>query len=286
MIKYYYSLTKPGIIYGNALAVLAGFFLAVKGDIDVVLVFATLFGISLVMASGCVFNNYIDRDIDALMERTKKRVLVQGVISPKHALVFGGALGTFGFLILFIFTNFLTTIIAAVGFIFYVIVYSLWGKRHSIYGTMLGSVSGAVPPVVGYCALTNQLDLGALLLFLFLCVWQMPHSYAIAIYRLPDYRAAKLPVLPVVKGVRDAKVHIGVYIIASTILALLFFVFGYTSQIFFWIMLTLSLVWLYFSWQGFRVSQDEKWAKKMFLLSILVLVAFCTLIIGEGIFSI
>lgn len=157
---------------------------------------------SLVVASGCVFNNYIDRDIDRKMERTKNRVLVKGLISPAVSLVYATLLGIAGFMLLWFGANPLACWLGVMGFVVYVGVYSLYMKRHSVYGTLIGSLSGAAPPVIGYCAVTGEFDSGAAILLAIFSLWQMPHSYAIAIFRFKDYRAANIPVLPVVKAFR------------------------------------------------------------------------------------
>src|SRR5579872_2970145 len=181
----YYKLTKPGIVYGNVFTTIAAFLFAIRWRFEsfqsIELFLATVFGISFVIGSACVFNNYLDRDIDKRMERTQKRALVTGAISTRSALMYGTILGLVGFILLGVFVNVLTALIALVGFIFYVILYGI-AKRGSHWGAVVGSVSGAVPIVVGYTAVTNQLDLTALILFLVLVFWQMPHFYAIAIY--------------------------------------------------------------------------------------------------------
>ena len=208
MIKDYYTLTKPGIIYGNAITVIAGFFLASSSVLEWRLLPLILIGISLIIASGCVFNNYIDRDIDSLMERTKKRALVVGSIPSLYALVYGAVLGLLGTGVLLFFTNYTTVLVALAGLFVYVVVYSLWLKRTSVHSALIGGISGAIPPVVGYVAVSGTLDIGALLLFSILVLWQMPHSFAIAIYRLGDYQAAHIPVLPVMRGVSITKLQI------------------------------------------------------------------------------
>ena len=206
MIKAYYLLAKPGIIYGNALTAIGGYFLAAKGIFDLSLFLSMLFGLSFVIGSACVFNNIMDQGIDSKMARTKKRALVTKTIPEFHAVVYGSILGILGFLLLLCNTNVLTALIAFIGFIFYVIVYGIF-KRKSVHGTVIGSISGAVPPVVGYCAVTNNLDLGAFLLFIILVIWQMPHFYAIAIFRRDDYVAASIPVLPIKKGLFQTKIQ-------------------------------------------------------------------------------
>src|SRR5690348_2228318 len=156
-----------------------------------------LAGLAFVMASGCVFNNYIDRDIDAAMGRTKDRALVVGRISKRAAFVYGTMLGAAGFGLLVFFTNMLTVAVAGTGFFFYVFMYSLWSKRRTVHSTIIGSVAGATPPIVGYAATSGRLDLAAALLFLTLVLWQMPHFYAIGIRRFGEYAAAGIPILPV-----------------------------------------------------------------------------------------
>ena len=196
MLKRYLLVTKPGIIFGNLISVVGGFFLSSKGSLELDLFLATLVGVSLVIASGCVFNNYIDRDIDCLMERTRNRVLVQGLIGPRATLGYATGLGIVGVALLY-WVNPLSAALGGLGFVVYVGLYTLWLKRRSVYGTLVGSLSGATPPVIGYCAVSNEFDSGALILLLIFSLWQMPHSYAIAIFRFKDYQAAAIPVLPV-----------------------------------------------------------------------------------------
>jgi heme o synthase len=270
-LKEYYRLAKPGIIYGNAITAIAGFLLASKGYVNFALLLAMLVGISLVVASGCVFNNYIDRDIDAKMERTKHRALVKGTISGMSAIIYGATLFALGVLVLALNTNPLTVGLALGGFFFYVVVYSLWGKRGTVYGTVIGSISGAVPPVVGYCAVSNNFDLGAILLFVILILWQMPHFFAIAMYRVDEYAAAGIPVLPLKKGNRAAKLQMTLYIIAFIVTALLLTVFGYTGYVYFAVVAVFGLVWLGLCVQGFRAKDDKVWARKMFLFSLVMI---------------
>lgn len=266
----YLSLTKPGIIFGNLITTIGGFYL-VRPHASLFLLLFTLLGISLVIASGCVFNNYIDRDIDPLMERTKNRALALQLISTRKLLMFASLLGVSGFSVLFFFTNLLATLIALLGFFFYTVVYSLYFKRSSVYGTAIGSVSGAVPPVVGYCAASHSLDAGAMILFLMLVFWQMPHSYAIAIYRLKDYAAANIPVLPVKKGLRYTKISMMVYVVIFLILSTLPTFFAYTGVYYLSVAIALNLYWMYLTAKGFTANNDALWARKNFLFSIIVI---------------
>lgn len=277
MLKNYYRVTKPGIIYGNLVTVLGGFFLATHSmhrSVDVGLLLATVLGISLVIAGSCVMNNIIDRDIDALMERTKNRELVLGVIKPRSAFIYGLVLILLGIAMLFFRTNPLTLLVALIGVFFYVVCYSLYAKRGGVFGTLVGSVSGAVPPVVGYLAVTNSLDAGAILLFLILSIWQMPHSYAIAIYRLEDYRKAKIPVLPVARGLMRTKIETLLYTLLFACATLALYSFGYAGKVYIVLMGAASLMWLFLSVQGFFQSNDRQWAKRMFIVSILIITLF------------
>jgi protoheme IX farnesyltransferase len=191
-IEAYYRLTKPGIVYGNALMYAAGFFLAAREGIDWQLFVGGLAGISLVIGSACVFNNIADRELDSKMPRTQKRALPAGKISVKDATVFGYLLAITGFLDLYLLTSFTAFFTALVGFAVYVFAYTPMKPRNR-YALFVGAIAGAVPPVVGYTVITDVYDGWALLLFILLFVWQIPHFVAIAFYRYEDYTAAGVP---------------------------------------------------------------------------------------------
>lgn len=272
----YYSLTKPGIVRGNLITTAGGFFLASAGNIDFLRLLLALFGTACVIASACVFNNFLDIKIDEKMERTKKRALVTGKVPVVNALIFASIL-LFGGLTLLLVANFLTATVAFLGFIFYVVVYGYF-KRASVFGTLVGSIPGATPPVIGYVAVSNSIDLGAALLFLILVMWQIPHFYAIAIFRRDEYSAASLPVLPVVKGVNTAKRHIAYFAVGFVFAITLLSVFGYTGGIYLFVMLAISSIWLYKIFSGFTIAQNVSWARGVFGYSLIALTAFSILI--------
>lgn len=276
-LRAYYYLTKPGIIRGNAIAAIAGFALAAQGSYDVRLLGAMLAGLSCVIASGCVVNNYIDRHIDARMERTKKRGLVTGRVSARGAWTFAALLLGAGGAILGLYTNSLTLLIALFGYAAYVVLYGIW-KRRSPFGTVVGSISGAVPPVVGYTAVSNRLDTGALLLFVILVCWQMPHFYAIAIYRMRDYAAAGIPVLPIKKGLHHTKVQTAIYTIGFIVSVLALTALGYTGISYAVIMAIVGLLWLRIVLRGFAATDEIAWARQTFRHSLLVLSLFSVLV--------
>ncbi len=277
-LKRYLQVTKPGIIFGNLISTVGGFLLAAQGPLSWPLLLATMAGLSLVVASGCAINNCIDRDIDARMARTQKRVLVTGDMSLKAALAHGVLLGVAGFATLALWTNGLALACALFGFVIYVGVYSLYMKRKSIYGTLVGSLSGAVPPVAGYCAARGQFDSGAAILLLMFCLWQMPHSYAIAIFRFKDYEAARIPVLPVVRGVSEAKQQIVLYILAFAVATLMLTVYGYAGYGYLSVACATSLWWLKMALSGYKESTDDRqWARQVFFFSIITVTALSTM---------
>lgn len=281
ILKQYLALTKPGIVLGNAVTTFAGLALASRGRIHIPLFVATLIGLCLVMASACVCNNYIDRDVDAKMHRTKNRALASGAVGVSRALSFAILLGLSGVLLLALYTNLLTVSVALTGFFLYVVVYSIW-KRWTVYGTLVGSLAGATPPVVGYCAVSNRFDMGALILFLMLFLWQMPHFFSIAMYRLEDYARASLPVLPVKRGAHVTKTHMLRYIVAFTAAALLLTLYGYMGYTHLVFATLLGSGWFILCLQGFRAPNDARWARQMFLFSLVVILTISLLISGES----
>jgi protoheme IX farnesyltransferase len=257
--------------------VAAGYFMASRFHIHYLSLAGVLIGTSLTIAASCVVNNYIDRDIDKKMSRTKKRALVQGSISTVNALSFAAVLMGLGILVLLFYTNERTLAVGYLGVFFYVVMYSIF-KRKSVHGTLIGSVSGALPPVAGYVAFTNRFDLGALLLFLIMVAWQMTHFYAIATYRQADYKAAGIPVLPVVEGMQETKVQMlmncVLFIVATSMLTF----YGYTHYTYLAVTVLLGLWWLYACVKGFTAKDDVKWGKSIFKKSLVILLVLSILI--------
>ncbi len=255
----------------------AGYFLASKGHYNFRLLFWLLAGITFIIGSACVFNNFIDSDIDKRMERTKDRALVTGKISGLSANIYGSILGILGFLIMLLYTNLLTVSVGAVGIISYVLVYGYF-KRRSVHGTLIGSISGATSLVAGYCAVSGRFDLTALALFIIMAVWQMPHFYAIGVYRRQDYADASLPILPVVKGIPVTKRHIlyyiSLYIFSISLLTLL----GATGYVYLGIMLLTGFFWLRLAVRGINMKDDVKYGHQIFGYSLVALIAFSIMI--------
>jgi protoheme IX farnesyltransferase len=262
---------------GNIFTASAGFFLASQGLIDFKLLLAFVVGVCCINGSGCVFNNYLDRDIDRHMQRTKYREGILQRISEKNVLIYGVVLILLGITILSWYTNLLTTYLGIFGFFAYVVVYGYF-KRTSVHGTIIGSISGAIPPLAGYTAVSNRIDLPGILLFLILVFWQMPHFYAIALFRLEDYKAAKIPVLPVVKGVAITRWQILFFLLAFIISVLALPIFGFTGIVYLVIMSIISAIWFGLGIRGFWLTDTKIWARKMFLFSLITITVFCVLV--------
>ncbi len=268
----YFLLMKPGIIMGNLITLSSAFVFASGGAIDWALFCANVLGLSLVMASACVLNNYIDREADAKMVRTCNRALVQGVVSVPSALGYASILGGMGFSILSFYTNWLATVVAAAGFVIYVGLYSFW-KYRSAWAVWVGSFAGATPPVVGYCAACGRIDIAALSLFAMLIFWQMPHFYAIALFRQKDYAAARIPTMVVLKERAVLKAHMVLYVLAFTVAALSLGFLGGMHWGYVGVVSLFAMGWIRVAIKGFWAADEIIWARQMFLVSLLVIIA-------------
>src|SRR5690606_21369597 len=176
-IKALYRLTKPGVTYGNLITTIAGYLFAANGRINWTVFIALTIGTWFVIASACVINNFLDQDIDALMDRTKSRPLLTGEVTGGQAIVFGSLLGVTGIILLAAFTNWWVVGVGIAGWVVYVWLYGALSKRLSVHGTLVGAISGAAPILAGYIAVINTLDWTGVLLFGVIFFWQMPEFY-------------------------------------------------------------------------------------------------------------
>lgn len=221
--RHFIHVTKPRIIRTNLFAAFGGFWLASQWVIDIWLMIQMLIGSTLVMACACVLNNFLDREMDQKMDRTKHRPLATGRLQPKVVFWYGMLLGIVGLIVLFN-INILSGILGAIGIFVYVIIYTAWLKRTSTWSTSVGGISGAMPPVIGYCAVTGTLDPAAWILFFILFLWQPPHFWALGIRRKEEYRAAGFPLLPVVKGTLRTKIQMIPYVVILIPISILLYV--------------------------------------------------------------
>lgn len=273
---------KTGIIKSNLIPMFAGLTLAmytydVKLLEGIPIAIFALIGSSLIIASAGCFNNLYERDIDSMMERTKERPTVTGQINFRTVLLMGIIMMIIGTISLYLTTP-LAALLGLFGLFFYVYPYTMWSKRHTVYNTEIGSISGAMPPLIGWATVHPSVIHPAILgLFIITIIWQMPHFYAIAIRRRDDYKFANIPMLPVVKGIRRTYIQTNVYLI---LLILTSFLFNSLSLGLTLVALLLSSIWLGLSIYGYHKMDSTKWAKAMFVYSLIhMTILFSTVII-------
>lgn len=263
------SLFKGKVLVLNVLPVLTGFWLALyftnNSFMDYWVTFLlTFIGSLLVMAGALTINNWYDVDIDSIMERTKQRPTVTGSMSLKTVLAIGVATTLIGFIVL-LFTTIEATIYAFLGWFIYVILYTVWTKRRYTLNTVIGSISGAVTPLIGWAAIDSAFHIVPIILFLIIFIWQMPHTFAIAIRKCDEYKAAGVAMLPVVHGLAITKRQMFVYV--ACLLPLPFYLVSLGTA-FVVIATLLNIGFLVLSIRGFFVEDNDKWARAMFLYSV------------------
>lgn len=263
------SLFKGIVLIANVLPVFTGLWLALyftntsfMDKLDVVMF--TIMGSTFVMAGALALNNWYDADIDAKMARTKNRPTVTGAISLNVVLTIGISLSIIGFLLL-LFTTAEAIIYALVGWITYVLLYTMWSKRRYTFNTLIGSLSGAITPLIGWAAIDSALHIVPIVLFLILFIWQMPHTYAIAMKKCDEYEAAGVAMLPVIHGFRKTKRHIVSYIFC--LLPLPFFLTSLGGT-FIVLATLLNAGWLVLSVSTYFIQEQIKWAHLNFIYSV------------------
>jgi protoheme IX farnesyltransferase len=263
------ALIKIGIIRSNLITAFTGLWLAFHFTGQSffqnwhIAVF-TLLGTTFVIAGSCSLNNYIDRDIDHLMERTKQRPTVTGRFSPKGVLWIGLVLTVIGTALLASATL-MAAIIGLIGTFTYVVLYTIWSKRNYTINTVIGSVSGAVPPLIGWAAVDPDLHMVAWAIFMIMFIWQPPHFLALAMRRCEEYRAAGIPMLPVVHGFEMTKRQIIIWI--ACLLPLPFYLYS-LGTVFLILATLLNVGWLVLGLKGYKGKDDIKWATSMFVYSL------------------
>lgn len=228
----YLELCKPRVVALMLLTVLVGMYLAAPGWVPLHIVFSSLLGIALCSGSAAAINHVVDKRIDGLMARTKKRPVAHGRMREKHALMFAFSIGTLGLVVLAFWVNTLTAVLTFVSLMGYAGIYTGYLKRATPQNIVIGGLAGAAPPLLGWTAVTNHLDPQALLLVLIIFAWTPPHFWALAIYRLEDYKHAEIPMLPVTHGVPFTKLHVVLYTVLLFISSLLPVVVGMSGWIY------------------------------------------------------
>src|SRR5690625_2772099 len=276
------AFVKIGIVNSNLLAVFTGYWLAlyVTGItfIETLDVFTlTIAGSTLVLIGASVLNNWYDTDIDIIMDRTRNRPTVTKKIASSHVLMIGIVTTVLGLILLYM-TTLTAAIVSFVGWFTYVVLYTMWSKRRYTLNTEIGCISGAVPPLIGWAAINPELfHYVPLTLFLIMFIWQTPHFLALAMKKSKEYKAAGIPMLPVVYGFEFTKRQIVVYI--ACLLPLPFFL-GELGIAFIVIATILNVVWLLIGFSGYIMENVMKWANVLFFYSLgYLIIIFLAMII-------
>jgi protoheme IX farnesyltransferase len=234
--------------------------------------------------SAATINMWYDRDIDAIMKRTQKRPIVTGAVEADEALGLGIVLGFFSVLIMALCINLLSAFILLLTIFYYIFIYTIWLKRSSPQNVVIGGVSGALPPIIGWTAVTGSISIEALVLFMIIFLWTPPHSWALALFRLEDYKSCLVPMMPVAKGELSTKKQMLVYSILMVISSTMPYVFNMTGKFYMATALILDVGFLYLSIAIFK-DKKHKIAKQLFIYSILYLFIIFLLLIGSAFYT-
>lgn len=281
VIRAYVTLTKPRIIMMLLFTALGGLFLASRGVPDLKITLVVLIAGTLASAGANALNQSMDRDIDKAMRRTRTRPVVLGIIPPHHAVIFGVVLNAVAFLLLASLVNVLSAALTLGATLFYVLVYTKALKRTSTQNIVIGGAAGAIPPMVGWTAITGAIGLPAIYLFAIVFFWTPPHFWALALMLKDDYARAKIPMLPVVVGIRETKKSILLYTVLLLALTSMFYATGAVGLIY---LATSAVAGGLFIYYGLRLMKnpDIEGAKGLYLYSLLYLAIMFTGIIVDS----
>lgn len=266
----YYELCKPRVVALMLITTIVGMLLATPGMVPWPIFVFGLVGIGLTAASGAVINHLVDRHIDAIMRRTQGRPLPTGKVSLPIAIIFAFVLATTGLSLLIFFVNLLTAVLTFLSLVGYALIYTVFLKRATPQNIVIGGLAGAMPPLLGWTAVTGHLDYGGLLLVLIIFIWTPPHFWALAIYRVDEYAKAQIPMLPVTHGIAFTKLNILLYTILLVVISVLPFVVEMSGLVYLIGALILGTIFLYWAIK-LKYSDDPKIAMKTFSYSIVYL---------------
>ena len=265
----FWQLLKPRVMSLVIFTGFVGMFLA-PADIHPLLFVVSLFAIAAGAGASGAINQWYDRDIDAVMERTRGRPVPSGAVEPAEALSFGLVISTLSVLLLGLASNWLAAGLLAFTIFFYGVVYTIWLKRSTPQNIVIGGAAGALPPVIGWAAVTGSLSIEPLILFAVIFMWTPPHFWALALLRNDDYMRANVPMMPVVAGEAETRRQILIYAILLAPLALAPALVGMTSMVYGIVVAALGINFIRLSWVLYR-RPDDAAAKRLFAFSILYL---------------
>ena len=232
LVREFILLTKPRVNLLIMFTAIVGMLLAHDSSLNLEIIFFASLGIGLAASAAAIINQVIDQKIDSIMDRTKSRPLVQGNIKASHAVIFALFLSTSSLFILYIFVNLLTTILTFISIIIYSLIYSVYLKNLNSQNIVIGGIAGAMPPLLGWTSVTNQIDAFPLVLFLIIFLWTPPHFWALAVYKYDDYLKADVPMLPITHGKDFARLHIFLYSILLFCITLFPYLLGFSGLIY------------------------------------------------------
>jgi protoheme IX farnesyltransferase len=242
--------------------------LSVPGGLPWQLFIPAMLGIGLLSSAAAAINHIVDEKIDAIMGRTHNRPLPEGRVTTNNAIVFACSLALLGFVLLMVFVNPLTAYLTLAGLVGYSFVYTLYLKRATPQNITIGGLAGAIPPLLGWTAMTNQIDPNALLLVLLIFTWTPPHFWALAIHRKDDYAKVNIPMLPVTHGVSFTKTQILLYTVLLFVVGLLPYLVGMSNWLYLIGAVTLNLMFFAYAWK-LKFHADENTAMDTFKFSII-----------------
>ena len=275
------ELCKPRIATLVLVTTFAGMWLAGNGTLMLDLLVFTLLGTGLASAASGALNNYVDREVDKQMARTRMRALPCSRLHPQQALWLGVMLSLWSFAILFYLVNPLTAYLAAATTFFYVVIYTMWLKRSSHLCTEIGGVAGAAPPVIGWAAVTNDIGWPAVIMFIIMFIWQPPHFWALALLRADEYRQARLPMLPVTRGQLATKVRMLIYTVALLPVSTAMYWLDLVGTTYLVLAIALGVAYLVLTVDFARKPITHQSTRRLFGFSILYLLGLFTLIFAD-----
>lgn len=267
----YYSLLKPGVMRLSIFTALIGI-VAAPGSIDPVIAIAAVLAIAVGAGASGALNMWYDADIDPKMDRTKNRAVASGRIPAKEALTLGLVLSFLSVFSMAFMVNYVAAALLALTIAYYILFYTMWLKRRTPQNIVIGGAAGALPPMIGWAAVTGDVSLASLSLFAIIFVWTPPHFWALSLYRAGDYKAAGIPMMPVVAGKKSTKRQIFIYSLLLAPTAMSPLLFGIVGPVYATATVVLSLVFIWFAFNVWRErGEEEVVAKKLFGYSILYL---------------
>ena len=278
--KAYLDSSKPKVVALMIFTSFIGMLLADPLRLNFQILILGNLGIALMSLSAGSINQLLDQKIDSIMQRTKTRPLVLGILSTKNVVIYASLMAISGFFILYFYVNILTAWLTFGSLVGYAFVYTLYLKRNTPQNIVIGGAAGATPPLLGWTAMTGQIDLIAVILFLIIFTWTPPHFWALALYRKEEYFAAKIPMLPVTHGEQYTRVHITLYTLMLTIVSFLPFIIQFSSHFYLAGALILNLIFVFYVLK-MQLSKNNYLASKIFNYSIIYLSAIFGFLIAD-----